>query len=104
MAAAHRVESPAYQALMRKAFRDWSGAESEAKRAMVRNLLVNAAGSRVASDDVVKLFLDWLDLYSEFHFGVIGAIYNNAGITRGGVWRKLGRPVVREDLSEADLF
>jgi len=101
---ANRVESPAYQALMRKAFRDWSGAESEAKRAMVRNLLVNAAGSRVASDDVVKLFLDWLDLYSEFHFEVIGAIYNNAGITRGGVWRKLGRPVVREDSSEADLF
>ena len=89
---------------MRKAFRDWSGAESEAKRTMVRNLLVNAAGSRVASDDVVKLFLDWLDTYSEFHFEVIGAIYNNAGITRGGVWRKLGRPVVREDSSEADLF
>lgn len=101
---ATRVESPAYQALMRKAFRDWSGAESEAKRQMVRNLLVNAAGSRVASDDVVKLFLDWLDLYSEFHFEVIGAIYNNAGITRGGVWHKLGRPVVREDSSEADLF
>ena len=101
---AKRVESPAYQALMRKAFRDWSGAESEAKRAMVRNLLVNAAGSRIASDDVVKLFLDWLDLYSEFHFEVIGAIYNNAGITRGGVWRKLGRPTVREDSSEADLF
>jgi hypothetical protein len=101
---AKRVESPAYQTLMRKAFRDWSGAESEAKRTMVRNLLVNAAGSRVASDDVVKLFLDWLDTYSEFHFEVIGAIYNNAGITRGGVWRKLGRPVVREDSSEADLF
>jgi hypothetical protein len=101
---AKRVESPEYQALMRKAFRDWSGAESEAKRAMVRNLLVNAAGSRVASDDVVKLFLDWLDLYSEFHFEVIGAIYNNAGITRGGVWRKLGRATVREDSSEADLF
>jgi hypothetical protein len=58
----------------------------------------------VASDDVVKLFLDWLDLYSEFHFEVIGAIYNNAGITRGGVWRKLGRATVREDSSEADLF
>jgi hypothetical protein len=101
---AKRVESPAYQALMRKAFRQWSGAESEAKRTMVRNLLVNAAGSRVASDDVVKLFLDWLDLYSEFHFEVIGAIYNNAGITRGGVWYRLGRPAVREDSSEADLF
>jgi hypothetical protein len=101
---AERVESSAYQALMRKAFRDWSGAESESKRTMVRNLLVNAAGSRVASDDVVKLFLDWLDTYSEFHFEVIGTIYNNAGITRGGVWHKLGRPAAREDSSEADLF
>jgi hypothetical protein len=103
-ATADRVESPAYQALMRKAFRDWPGAESDAKRAMVRNLLVNAAGSRVASDDVVKLFLDWLDLYSEFHFEVIGAIYNNAGITRGGIWRALKRPSVREDSAESDLY
>jgi len=35
---------------------------------------------------------------------VIGAIYNSAGITRGGVWRKLGRQPVREDSSDADLF
>jgi hypothetical protein len=71
---------------------------------MVRNLLVDAAGSRVASDDVAKLFLDWLDAYSEFHFEVIGAIYNNAGITRGRIWQNLGRPSAREDSSEADLF
>src|ERR1700674_5368553 len=58
----------------------------------------------LTSDDVIKLFLDWIKNYSEFHFAVIGAIYNNAGITRGAVWRKLGRSPVREDSSDADLF
>jgi hypothetical protein len=99
-----RVESAEYQSLLRKAFRDWAGAESEQKRVLVRNLLVNAAASKLTSDDVVKLFLKWIKDYSEFHFEVIGAIYNNAGITRGEVWRRLGRGPVREDSAEADLF
>lgn len=99
-----RVESSIYQSLLRKAFRDWAGAESEEKRVLVRNLLANAAASNLTSDDVVKLFLQWIKEYSEFHFEVIGAIYNNAGITRGEVWRKLGRNRVPENSSEADLF
>jgi hypothetical protein len=99
-----RVESPEYQAILRKAFRDWAGTESETKRVYVRNILANAAASTLTSDDVVKLFLQWIRDYSEFHFEVIGAIYNNAGITRGGVWRRLSRPDVREDSAEADLF
>ena len=72
-----RVESSQYQSLLRKAFRDWAGAESEQKRVMVRNLLVNAAASKLTSDDVVNLFLKWIKDYSEFHFEVIGAIYNH---------------------------
>jgi len=99
-----RVESSEYQSLLRKAFRDWAGAESEDKRVMVRNLLANAAASMLTTDDVVKLFLKWIKDYSEFHFEVVGAIYNSAGITRSEVWRKLGRAPVREDSSEADLF
>ena len=99
-----RIESSEFQSLLRKAFRDWAGAESEEKRVMVRNLLVNAAASQLNSDDVVRLFLQWIKDYSEFHFEVVGAIYNNAGITRGEVWRRLGRELVREDSSEADLF
>jgi hypothetical protein len=99
-----RLESASYQALVRKAFRDWAGAESEEKRVLIRNLLTNAASSKLASDDVVKLFLQWINDYSEFHFAVIKAIYNNAGITRGSVWQKLGRVAVREDSSDADLF
>jgi hypothetical protein len=99
-----RIESSEYQSLLRKAFRDWAGAESEEKRVLVRNLLVNAAASKLTSDDVVKLFLKWIKDYSEFHCEVVGAIYNNAGITRGVVWRKLRHAPVREDSPEADLF
>jgi hypothetical protein len=99
-----RIKSHAYQALLRKAFRDWAGTESEDKRTFVRNILANAASSNIASDDVIKLFLEWIKDYSELHFHAIGAIYNSAGITRGGVWRKLGRQPVREDSSDADLF
>jgi hypothetical protein len=94
---AKRVESTQYQALLRKAFRDWAGTESEEKRIYVRNILTNAAASDIASFDVVKLFLEWIRDYSEYHFAVVTAIYNSAGITRGGVWRKLGRVTVREN-------
>jgi hypothetical protein len=101
---AERIASPEYQSILRKAFRDWAGTESEKKREFVRNLLSNAAATRIASDDVIKLFLEWIRNYSELHFAVIATIYNNAGITRGEVWRRLGRQAVREDSSEADLF
>src|SRR5882757_1065546 len=74
-----RVESAEFQSLLRKAFRDWAGTESEEKRVFVRNVLVNAAASKLTSDDVVKLFLKWIKDYSEFHFEVVGAVYNNAG-------------------------
>lgn len=99
-----RVKSPEYQAILRKAFRDWAGTESEQKREFVRNILSNAAQTTIVSDDVVKLFLEWIRDYSELHFAVISKIYNNAGITRGGVWRALGRERVREDSADADLF
>lgn len=99
-----RVSSPEYQKLVRKAFRNWSGTESETKQKIVRNILCNAAAAQTSSDDVVSLFLDWISAYSEFHFEVISAIYNDEGITRLGVWQKLGRPAVREDAADADLY
>ncbi len=101
---ADRVSSGEFQSLMRKAFREWSAAESEQKRQLVRNILANAAATTLVSDDVVRMFLEWLKNYSELHFTVIAAIYNSAGITRGGIWRKIGRARVREDSAEADLF
>jgi hypothetical protein len=99
-----RMKSSEYQSLIKKAFREWPGAESEEKRKLIRNILSNAAASTLVSDDVIKLFLDWLKNYSELHFKVIGVIYNKNGITRGEVWRQLGKQPVREDSAEADLF
>ena len=101
---AERVASPEYQSLVRKAFRDWSGAESEEKRKLVRNVLAHAADASITSDDVVRLFLQWISTYSELHFAVIGSIYNDNGVTRARIWEKIGKEEVREDSAEADLF
>jgi hypothetical protein len=101
---AARMESKDYQSLLRKTFRDWAGAESEEKRVYIRNILSNAAATRINSDDVVRMFIDWIDTFSEMHFDVIAAIYNSDGITRGGVWRKIGKGHVREDSADADLY
>lgn len=101
---AKRVESKEFQSLLKKTFRDWAGAESEEKRVYIRNILSNAAAARFTSDDVVRLFIDWVDQYSEMHFQVIGAIYNSSGITRGSIWTKIGKGPVREDSADADLY
>jgi len=101
---ANRMKSDEYQSLLRKTFREWSGAESEEKRQYIRNILANAAATSVASDDVIRLFIDWLKNYSELHFHVIGAIYNSSGISRGETWIKIGKEAVREDSADADLY
>lgn len=101
---AQRVETKEYQSLIRKAFRDWAGAESQKKREFIRNVLSNAASTDLTSDDVIRLFLDWLYRYSEFHLSVIAQIYKQPGITRLDIWHALGREPVREDSADADLF
>jgi hypothetical protein len=103
-AIAARVESKEFQSLLNKAFREWAGVESEQKRVYIRNVLSNAAASTLTGDDVVRMFIDWISQYSEMHFQVIGAIYNSDGITRGEVWRKIGRGATREDSADADLY
>jgi hypothetical protein len=99
-----RIESPEYQELLKKAFRGWTNIDSESKRQKIRNILANAAAAKLTTDDVVKLFLDWLNLYSDFHFEVIGEIYRNSPISRREIWDNLKRPQVREDSPEADLY
>jgi hypothetical protein len=101
-----RIESKEYQSILKKTFREWSGAESGDKRTYIRNILANAAATNLASDDVIKLFIDWLRDYSELHFKVIGVIYKHSsrGITRGAVWRELGKMRVAENSADADLF
>jgi hypothetical protein len=99
-----RVESPAYLRLVKKCFRDWSAAESEEKRRLIRNLLSNAAATRICSDDVISMFITWIDMYSEAHFAVIREVYKSPGTTRQQIWATIHGEVVREDSAEADLF
>lgn len=99
-----RIESPEYLSLIKKCFRDWSAAESEQKRVFIRNLLTNAAVHRLCSDDVVRMFIKWIDLYSEPHFAVIRFVYKNVGCTRRQIWQGIYGATVREDSAEADLF
>jgi hypothetical protein len=42
---------------------------------MLKRLITNAGGLQVAQDDLVRMFLDWIDAYHEMHFAVIGEIY-----------------------------
>jgi len=60
---ADRVSSREYQSLLRKGFRDWAGAESEEKRVLIRNVLSNAAAASLVSDDVIRLFMEWIKIY-----------------------------------------
>lgn len=99
-----RIQSPEYVALVRKAFRDWSAAESEEKRRLIRNLLANAAATRLCTDDVIKLFIDWIAKYSEAHFKLIRIVHANSGWTRYQIWQEMYGQAVREDSAEADLF
>ena len=100
-----RIQSSDYLSLVRKSFRDWSAAESEEKRKYVRNLLGNAAApEQLCGDDYIRLFIKWIDDYSEAHFQVIRAIFNESGITRGEIWANVHGNSVREDAPEADLF
>lgn len=101
-----RIESKEYQSLLKKTFREWAGAESEEKRKYIRNILANAAATNVTSDEVVRLFIDWLRTYSELHFKVIAIIYqhHSEGVSRAVVWDELGKEPVAENSADADLF
>ena len=68
-------------------------------------LITNAAGTRIVSDDIVRLFLDWIDAYHEAHFAVIREIHKNQGPTRYDIWVAVyGEPVPRDGSAEADLY
>jgi hypothetical protein len=99
-----RVESSEYLRLVKKCFRDWSAAESEEKRRLIRNLLSNAAATKICTDDVISMFISWIDIYSEPHFAVIREIYKSPGTTRQQIWDMIHGVPVREDSAEADLF
>jgi hypothetical protein len=99
-----RIQSEEYLNLVRRAFRAWDKADTEEKRKYVANLVANAAGTTLTSDDVVRLFIDWLDTYHEAHFAVIRTIYQQPGSTRYAIWEAIHGAMPREDSAEADLF
>lgn len=99
-----RLEDPNYLALVQQGFRVWDEATTEEKRSLVRTLLTNAAGTKLCSDDLVRLFLEWIDHYHEAHFAVIREIHKEPGSTRAEIWDAIYGRQVREDSAEADLF
>ncbi len=99
-----RVESEEYLNIVRKGFREWDKADTDEKRNMIRNLLTNAGATKLCPDDLVRLFLDWIDKYHEAHFKVIREIFKNKGITRAEIWNKIGEEKPKENSAEADVF
>ncbi len=99
-----RIQSEEYLSLVRRSFRSWDQAESEEKREFIRKLLENAGGIKLCPDDLVRLFIAWIDSYHESHFAVIRVLHQNVGATRADIWREIHGQHVREDSAEADLF
>lgn len=99
-----RLESEEYLQIVRKSFRTWDNADTHEKRELIRKLITNAGAQKLVADDLIRLFLDWLNLYHEIHFSVIKSIYQNQSATRAEIWQDLNGAYVREDSMEADLF
>jgi hypothetical protein len=99
-----RLESEEYLQIVRKSFRSWDNADTQEKRELIRKLLTNSGTNSIDPDDLIRLFLDWIDLYHEVHFSVIKVVYQNPGATRFEIWQELGGKAVRENSLEADLF
>jgi hypothetical protein len=99
-----RVQSEEYLNLIRKGFRSWDSADTDEKRDLVRKLLTNAGATKLCPDDLVRLFIAWIDQYHESHFAVMREVFKNPGATRGQIWANIKGARPREDSSEADLF
>jgi hypothetical protein len=99
-----RLEDESYLGLVKFGFRVWDEAGTRSTRDRVRQTLTNAAGTRICSDDVVRLFLLWLRTYDDLHMRVVQVIHHNPGATRAFIWEQIHGEEVREDSAEADLF
>lgn len=99
-----RIESDEYINLVRKTFKIWDQAETSEKKEMLRKLITNAGGTSIVQDDWVRMFLDWIEKYHEFHFRIIAEVNNKSGITRRDMWMNIKGDIPRDDSAEADLF
>jgi len=93
-----RIESPEYLSLVRQAFRSWDAADTQEKKQMLKRLIMNAGAIQLCDDDLIRLFLHWVELYHETHFVVVRAIYRSHRITRRQLWNVIrGNTTPRED-------
>lgn len=100
-----RLQSTEYLSLVKKAFKSWDDADTGEKRELLRKLITNAAASaHLVPDDLIRLFINWINQYHEIHFMVLKEIYQNPGVTRGQIWSKIYGEQVAENSAEADLF
>jgi hypothetical protein len=100
-----RLQSPEYLSLVKKAFKSWDDADTQEKRELLRKLITNAAASaHLVPDDLIRLFINWINQYHETHFMVLKEIYRNPGVTRGQIWANIHGEKVPENSAEADLF
>src|SRR5580704_8162363 len=77
-----RLGSEEYLQIVRKSFSSWDNADTFEKRDLIRKLLTNAGAQKLVPDDLIRLFLDWINLYHEAHFSVITVIYKQPGVTQ----------------------
>lgn len=99
-----RLESEEYLNVVKKAFRIWDNSDTAEKKEILRKLITNAGAYEMVDDDLVRLFLDWINQYHEVHFAVIKAVQQNEGITRRQIWQQINGKDVRENSMEADVF
>ncbi|WP_321299404.1 hypothetical protein [Marinifilum fragile] len=103
-ASEERLESEGYLTLVKKGFRVWDKSDTNEKKEIIRNLLTNAGATELCTDDLVRLFIDWIELFHEAHFVVIKEVYQNPGTTRGMIWDKMNDTRPAENSAQADLY
>jgi hypothetical protein len=99
-----RIESKEYIDLVRKTFRIWDQAETLEKKEMLKKLIINASGISISQDDLVRMFLEWIDKYHEFHFAVVREVYKEPGLTRFEIWDRIRGNLPQDNSAEAHLF
>lgn len=102
--AQNRLGTEEYMTLVKKGFKVWDDAETFEKKEYIRTLLTNAAATSLSTDDMIRLFLDWIKNYHETHFMIIKQIYEHKSITRGQIWKNISEAQPAENSIEADLY
>lgn len=99
-----RIEDPSYLSLVGDGFKIWDDTTTQEKRRIIKNLLENAGGAKICADDVLRLFLSWIDAFHELHFKVLGEIFQQPGISRGEIWENIHGDIPPDNSAEAGLY